>query len=455
MEFLTSINPATSEALGKVQVSSRNDVDRKVAAANSAKRGWKELGLEGRLRLLKGLYLQVRKQKKILALIATREMGMPIKESVADMESGLEYFKWYLDNAQKILKPETAHRDCISTHQIIYEPIGTTAVIVAWNFPFSNFVWRVIQNLIVGNTVVFKHAEECPLFGKEIENAVRASRLPKGVFSEIYGDGAVGDYLVHKNIDFICFTGSTAVGKRLYKIAADKFIKAHLECGGSAPGIVFSDADIDGILDTIYLDRFLNCGQMCDALKRLLVQKDVMQEVVQKLKQRIKSVKIGNPERKDTTLGPLVSMKQLALLSSQVKDAVARGANVVCGGKILEIERGLYYEPTLLTNITRSMRVWKEEVFGPVLPIMSFNTEEEAVRLGNDTIYGLGAYLFTKDKAKAMRIASRLDTGMVGINNTSYILPSNPFGGYKNSGIGREHGKHGFYDLCQIKVISA
>lgn len=454
MEFIASVNPANSKVIGKVRVSSKKEVDKKVSEANAEKQSWKELGLKVRLKLLKKLYLEMSKQKGKLALIATKEMGMPIKESIADAKSGLEYFKWYLDNAEKILEPKTMQTRNNSKHQIVYEPIGTTAVIIAWNFPFSNFIWRVIQNLIVGNTVVLKHAENCALFGKEIESIVKKARLPKGVFSEVYGDAKTGDYLAHSKIDFICFTGSSSVGKHLYEVAAKKFIKVHLECGGSAPGIVFSDANIDAVLETIYVDRFLNCGQMCDALKRLLVQNEILPKVIKKLKQRIELVKLGDPEKKDTEMGPLVSMKQLKLLSSQVEEAVANGAKVICGGKRAADFTGSYYEPTLLTNINRSMRVWKEEVFGPVLPIISFTTEEEAVRLGNDTVYGLGAYIFTRDKQKALRIASKLESGMVGINNASYILPSNPFGGYKASGIGREHGEHGFYELCQIKVIS-
>jgi len=455
MEFLISINPATQKTLGKIRVSLKSEIKRKVAEANAAKEAWKELGLTNRLRILRRLYLQTGKRKNKLALLETQEMGMPIKESIADVESGLNYFKWYIGNAERALKPEIVNKSNGATHQVAYEPIGTTAVIIAWNFPFSNFIWRVIQNLIVGNTVVLKHAEECPLFGKEIEDAVKSSKLPRGVFSEVYGDGRVGNYLAHQDIDFICFTGSTAVGKRLYQLAADKFIRVHLECGGSAPGIVFNDVDIDGVLDTIYLNRFLNCGQMCDALKRLLVQKEIYSEMVQKLKQRIKAAKIGDPENRNIELGPLVSMKQMKLLSSQVKDAITKGAEVICGGKQPAGLPGPYYEPTLLTNINLSMRVWKEEVFGPVLPVMTFSTEKEAIKLGNDTVYGLGAYVFTKNKTKALRVASKLASGMVGVNNASYILPSNPFGGYKASGIGREHGKYGFYDLCQIKVISA
>ncbi len=455
MEFLTSVNPATHKVLGKVRASTKSEIRRKVAEANAEKEAWKDLGLANRLRILRNLYVQFNKRKKKLALLATQEMGMAIKESMADVEGSLRYFKWYLDNAEKVLAPEIVDKSNNEIHKVIYEPLGTTAVIIAWNFPFGNFVARVIQNLIVGNTVVLKHAEECSLSGKEIEKIVNVSKLPKGVFSEVYGDGRVGDYLVHQDIDFICFTGSSAVGKHLYQVAAEKFIRVHLECGGSALGIVFNDADVEGVLSTIYLNRFLNCGQMCDALKRLIVQKEVSQKVIRKLKERLEEAKVGKPEDKRTELGPLVSEKQLRTLQSQVDDAVKKGAKVICGGKQPKGLSGPYYEPTLLTNINRSMRVWKEETFGPVLPIITFRNEKEAIKLGNDTKYGLGAYVFTKDKEKALRVASKLASGMVGINNSLYFRPTNPFGGYKNSGIGREHGKYGFYDLCQIKVISA
>lgn len=454
MKKLVSINPANYEVLGRVQISTENEIRRKVKKAKKALEKWQILGIEGRVKLLNKAYKEMSKKKLELAILETKEMGMPISQSIADIEFGLNYLIWYLKNAEKFLAPETTYENKNSVYKVYHEPIGIAAVISPWNFPFSNFIWGVGQNLLVGNIVLFKHSEECPLFGKKIENILDSCNLPAGVFNEMYGDGKVGDFLVRQDINLICFTGSTVVGKYLYKVAAEKFIKVCLELGGSSPGIIFEDADLDNILETVYSNRFSNCGQVCDSLKRLIVHKSRFNETVKKLKNLVGSKKVGNPEDKSTDIGPLVSKKQLELLISQVKDAAEKGAKVITGGKSPEKLTGAYYLPTLLTSIKRDMRVWQEEVFGPVLPIISFKTEDEAVKLANDTKYGLSSYIFTKDKKKAKRVASKIKAGMVNINNASGVLPCNPFGGYKESGIGRENGKCGFYELFQIKVVA-
>jgi acyl-CoA reductase-like NAD-dependent aldehyde dehydrogenase len=274
------------------------------------------------------------------------------------------------------------------------------------------------------------------------------------VFSEVYGAGEAGDLLVHQDIDMICFTGSTKTGQVLYKIGAEKFIKVFLELGGSAPGIVFEDADLDKVLDTIYANRFDNCGQICDGLKRLIVHESRLGEVVEKLTTKLKEVVVGNASDDKTDIGPLVSQKQLDALVLQVNDATKKGAKVAFKKDMEADIEGNFYAPTLLTNITPDMEVWNEEVFGPVLPIISFKTEDEAIKLANDTKYGLGGYVFTEDKERALRVASQIQTGMVQMNNGSYVQPPSPFGGCKASGIGREHGKFGFHELSNIKLIT-
>jgi aldehyde dehydrogenase (NAD+) len=240
----------------------------------------------------------------------------------------------------------------------------------------------------------------------------------------------------------------------LYKVAAEKFIKIVLELGGSAPGIVLEDADIDSVLDTIYSNRFWNSGQMCDALKRLIVHQSILEDVVEALKKKMQNIKLGDPSQMDTDIGPMVSEKQLTLLSEQVQDAIDKGANVKIGGVRSDKFVGSYFEPTLLTNVDPTMKVWQEEVFGPVLPVVTFGEIEDAIKIANDTSYGLGGYIFGKDSAIMHKIAEELETGMVAINNTSYVKPCSPFGGYKRSGMGREHGVFGFHDLTQVKVIA-
>ncbi len=455
MAQLTSTNPATGEVVGSVAVSSDGELRDRVGEANAAREQWRKLGTKARVELLRKALVLFEEKQQELALLITQEMGMPISQSITqDVGSGLEYFRWYLDNTEKYLTPEVTGEDENSLHTVHYEPIGTVAVITPWNFPFSNFVWGVIPNLLVGNTVVFKHSEECPRSGKFIEEGVKQAGLPPGVFTEVYGDGTVGEKLVNENIDLIWFTGSTAVGKRLYQIGAKKFIKVVLELGGSAPGIVFSDVDVAETVNSVYSNRFFNCGQACDALKRLIVHTDIAEKFIQSLKEVLVGKKVGNPAEKDTDIGPLVAERQVELLEGQVVDAITKGASLVLGGKPLVSLNGAYFEPTLLVNISRDMRVWEEEVFGPVLPIAIFETEEEAIDLANDTKFGLGAYLYTSDAARAERVAAKLESGMVSINATSYVCPFNPFGGYKESGLGREHGRFGLQELTRIKVVS-
>lgn len=454
MNKLTSINPSNYEVLGEVNYSTEDEIKEKVRNANAAKKAWKELGLEGRVEVLKKVSEKFSERKVELAKLAAKEMGMPISQSIEDVQNGINFFNWYLDNASKYLSSEVVYEDEKIVQTVFYEPIGTAVVITPWNFPLSNFVWGAGQNLIVGNTVVYKTSEECPLFGRLLEEIIISADLPEGVFSEVYGDGTVGDLLVWQDINLISFTGSTKVGKQLYKVGGEKFIKVVSELGGSAPGIVFADANLDEIIEEIYESRFTNCGQMCDALKRLIVHKSLFDEVVKRLKKKLESLKSGDAEDEDTDIGPLVAKRQLELLEEQVKDAIDKGAKVITGGSRPEKLNGSFYEPTLLTDVTTDMRIWQEEVFGPVLPIVAFENDEEAIKVANDTRYGLGSYVYTQDKKKALEVASQIEAGMVSINRASYINACSPFGGYKDSGIGREHGKFGFIELTQVKVVA-
>ncbi len=453
---IVSTSPGDNySVLGQVQASSEKQVIAAVVSARKATTTWKNLGAEGRHEYIEKIVGALAKRKDEIARLVTQEMGMPITQSLLDVDGACEYAMWYMNNCATYLAPEISHTDAKGVvHTVYYEPIGVIAVITPWNFPISNFVWGVIQNLVVGNTVVFKHSEEVVLFGKLLDEIMDSCNLPDGVFNQIYGDGTVGDTLVHQDIDGIWFTGSTKVGKYLYQVGAEKFIKVLLELGGSAPGVIFEDADIDNVLESTYAAKFTNCGQVCDGLKRLIVHESRFSEVIEKLKNLIEKKIVGKPDDLKTDIGPLVAKRQLDLLKDQFDDALLKGAHVVTGGKEPAGLHGAYFEPTLLTNITKDMRVWKEEVFGPVLPIISFSSFEEALDLANDTVYGLGSYVFTKDTEKAREFAMRIQAGMVSTNNAYYLTPSSPFGGYKQSGLGREHGKYGFRELTQVKVVA-
>jgi acyl-CoA reductase-like NAD-dependent aldehyde dehydrogenase len=451
---LISTSPSRNyEILGEVAVSAPEEIFGAVTKARAAQPGWQALGLKGRVAVLERLVHVFRNSKDAFSLMTCREMGRPIVGAEATMDLGLHYWDWYLAQGEECLKPYETYRDDKEIAEVFYEPAGVAAVIVPWNFPFSNFTWGVGQNLVAGNTVVFKMSEEVPLFGKLLDAAFVEAGVPEGVFNQLYGAGDVGAALLEQDIDLMCFTGSTATGRRVYQAATDKMIPALLEMGGSDPGIVFADADVPRIIDKIYEARFRNSGQICNALKRLIVHESRSEEVVSALTSILKSKRVGDPEDRTTDIGPLCARRQLELLESQVEDARAKGATIVAGGRKPDGLKGAYYEPTILTGVTRDMRTWREEVFGPVLPIVTFKTTDEAISLAKDTSYGLGGYIFTEDKEFAVKIARELRVGMVQINKSIATRACNPFGGRGMSGLGMENGVYGFHDVCRRKLI--
>ncbi|MBL7160714.1 MAG: aldehyde dehydrogenase [Candidatus Aenigmarchaeota archaeon] len=456
METLLSINPSRNyEVNGEVKSTTVEEIKNKVHAANKAKQEWKEFGIKKRIKLLHPIYEGFKLRQKEIASLITKEMGKTIDSAEAEASNYISEFKWFMDNAPAGVADEVTHKDEKSIHKIVYEPLGSAAVITPWNFPFGMFIWGTIPNLIVGNTVVAKMTKECPLLSKLVEDVMTSHELPKGVFSMVYGKGSeVGKILAESDVNLIWFTGSTKIGKMLYKIAAEKFIKVILEMGGSNPCIVFDDVDISEAVPIIYDARFYNAGQVCDAVKRLIVHESIFDELVNQLKEYVESKTVGDPMEKNTDIGSLVAERQQILIQKQVDDARKRGANIIIGGKAPQDLKGAYYEPTIITNVKKDMRVWNEEVFGPVLPVVPFKTENEAVQIANDTPYGLGSRVLSKDLTRARRVASRIEAGTVEINKGNRWLPCNPFGGYKESGMGREHGVVGFRELCQIKVIS-
>lgn len=450
---IKSYNPANNQLLGEVEETSLNEIENIYRKSKEASKIWGYLTLKERISYIQKLYNVIKSKKQEFAELITNEVGMPISESLYDVDSGLEHIEWYMNNVEKIIGEKITYEDEKEIDKIIFEPKGVVAVIIAWNFPFSSFVWQAVTNLLVGNTVIIKHSELVPLCSKFIYNMVN-SVLPENVYNVVYGDGEIGKKLVEQDIDLICFTGSTKTGQSLYKIAGEKFIGAVLECGGSAPGIIFEDADIDTVIEAMYINKFANSGQICDGQKRLIVHRNKVEEVCNKFKRCIENKHIGNPLDEKTEIGPIVSIEQLEKLEEQVKDATRKGAKVICGGKRLEDNNGNYYLPTILTNITKDMKVYKEEVFGPVIPIIEFDTIEQAIDIANDTQYGLGGYVYTTDRKKFDKVVKELKTGMIAWNNLYYLRPCNPFGGYKKSGLGRNNSEIGLQELCNVKVVT-
>jgi succinate-semialdehyde dehydrogenase/glutarate-semialdehyde dehydrogenase len=451
---LKSINPATNEVLGEVPVSTPEQIIAAVAAARKAFPAWRALGAEGRVKILQKLYDDFAVHRNELLQLMAREMGWPISHAARTFDTPQERLRWNIENAAKTLAHETTFEDAKQLHQIHYEPFGVYAVIAPWNSPLSNFSLTALQPLVAGNTVVYKASEEVPLFGQALNAAFKRAGVPDGVFGQVFGDGTVGEALVPADIDHVHFTGSTAVGKKLYQIAAEKFIPITLELGGSDAGLVFEDADIDRMIGPIFWAKFVNSGQICSSLKRLFVHQSRYDELVTKLQAFVKKQKVGDPLDQGTGMGPLVSEKQKKLLRAQLQDALGKGAKVLLDAKDKIPSQGCYFEPVLLSGVTKNMRAGCEELFGPILPIATFANEDEAIRLANDTIYGLSAYIYTQDKARAARVAAQLQAGSISHNGVSYFRPENPFGGYKQSGLGRSNGKRGLHTCCQVKMVS-
>lgn len=452
---LVSTNPADNyKVIGEVESSTPDEIKSKVAAAHKAKDAWKNLGVEDRIELLRPIRDEFNKRVDEIARMISVETGKAISESTSEVERYIDNdFDWYLNNGAQALTDQITLRDDQSLHRIVYEPYGVAAAIAPWNYPFGMFVWGVIPNLIAGNCVIFKTSEECVLVGKLIESIMQKHNLPEWVFAMVHGAGDVGEALSKSNINLLWFTGSSHTGKQLYKTAGEKFIRAVMEMGGSNPCVVFEDIDIPRAASIIYGGRFGHNGQVCTALKRLIVRQSIESKLTDELKSILLSKKIGDPLDPETDHGSLVAKQQLELLEAQVKDALNKGAKIVAQASLPTNLKGAFFPPTLITNITKDMRVWSEEVFGPILPIVAFKDEDQAIRMANDTVYGLGARVMSEDMERAERVAAKIDAGSIHLTYENRWVRFNPFGGYKNSGLGREHGFEGFRELSQIKVI--
>ncbi|HZL08113.1 MAG TPA: aldehyde dehydrogenase family protein [Candidatus Dormibacteraeota bacterium] len=456
MGKLTSINPSDNTVIGEIEMSNADEIKTAVDSARAAQPAWAALSVAERRDVLKSFAEISKSRAEEIAQLISQETGRPINNTRSgNVQGGLEYLEAYLDMAEHHLAPVVTHETDSVIHEVIREPWGVVACICPWNYPYMNVVWQCIPPLLAGNTVVYKNSEENPLFAKLMAELFEQSELPAGVFNVVYGDGQVGDELVHQAIDMISFTGSAQVGQQLARIAAEKFIPILAELGGSSPAIVFEDRTIEkGLAKSIFDKRFLHSGQICGAIKRLMVYESGFDRMVELLAEISAEQKLGDARDETTDLGPLVAERQVVKIEEQVQDAIDKGAKVICGGKRLSGLEGAYYEPTILTDITPDMRVWHEETFGPVLPVISYKTEAEAIKLANDTDYGLGAHVFTNDNELFKRVAAQLESAMVAQNDVNYFNPNSPFGGYKKSGIGRLHGQYGFDEVTQPKLIA-
>jgi len=453
---IQSINPHDQSVIGELEFSTPDQIKNTVSEARKAYEDWKKIAVEERCAYVSKLKEKLIENREELAKLITLEMGKPLAQSLSEIDSELEFISYYADNGSKFLGPETILESNNEHYKVTHEPYGVCVCICPWNFPLSMVTSGVLPAIIAGNTVIVKPSEYTSLSQKMVVDLINETGLPKGVVNLIIGDSSVGKTLLDSDIDLVWFTGSTRAGLDIYKKCGDKFIKALLEMGGSSPAIVLDNANIDNAVENLYWARFLNCGQVCTAVKRLFVQNGIYEKFVDKFIERVKTAKLGNPVD-NNDIGPLVNSRQLQVLEEQVKDAIDKGSEVLIGGKRPASEvlkKGNYFEPTILSNVTMDMKIMKEETFGPVLPTVKFESVEEAIIMVNNTEYGLSAEIYTSDLERGEDIAKKIESGTVAINTDNFFKPECPFGGYKKSGMGREYGRIGMQEFAQVKVIA-
>jgi betaine-aldehyde dehydrogenase len=456
----TTPNPATGETLAEVAEADRADIDKAVAAARRAYEGkWSKLSARDRGRLLYKLSQLIEQNLGDLAAIETSDNGKPIKESLyVDLPQVVENFEYFAGWATKI-EGETIPVPGKMFNYTLREPIGVCGQIIPWNFPLLMAAWKLAPALAAGNTVVLKPAEQTPVGAMELGKLIQEAGFPEGVVNIVpgYGETAGAALASHPGIDKIAFTGSTEVGKLIAKSAAENLTKVSLELGGKAPNIVFADSNLDQAVAGAMMGIFYNQGQVCCAGSRLFVEEQIKDEFLSKLAEKAERIAVGDPTDKATQMGPQVSEEQLNRIKGYVEIARNEGAAVVAGGASPELEgafqKGYFFRPTIFADVHNKMRVAQEEIFGPVVSVISFKDEDDLIKQANDTIYGLSAGIWTQDITRAHRFAREIKAGVVWINTFNMFNAASPFGGYKQSGYGREMGRHALDLYTQVKSV--
>jgi len=449
---LTTINPTTEEILNKYTIMTKEEVNTIVKKAKDAYKEW-EKDLDNRIDSLYDVAKELRKNKEKLARTATNEMGKALKEAKAEVDKCVWAIEYFADNGKNFIHDESFNTDARKSI-IKFEALGVIGSIMPWNFPYWQALRFAAPSLVVGNTIVLKPASATMQCGIEIENIFKKSGLPEGIFKTVIGDSSVAEILIDSlDVNAVTFTGSIPVGAKVAQRATSQLKKTVLELGGSDPFIVCKDADIEKASTGAVKGRFINCGQSCIASKRFIVVKNISNEFIEKFIQKTEKLKVGDPLSDDTDIGPLVNAKALKTIDSQVKDSVKEGAEVLTGGEQIVGRKGYFYKPTILGAITSTMRVVNEEVFGPIAPILIADNEKEAIKLANDSQFGLGASIWTQDLENAELLSSIIKSGIVSVNNVVVSDPRVPFGGIKRSGFGRELSRYGMLEFVNIKSV--
>jgi len=449
---IKTFNPATEELLAEYESVTPEQVNHEVQDSRKIHESiWKKIDISERAKLLRSLGHMLHQRKKEYATIITNEMGKPITESLAEVEKCSWVCEYYADNGAKFLEPEFIETDAKDSY-VRFDPLGVIGCIMPWNFPFWQVLRFCIPALFAGNTVVLKHSSVCPLSGNTIQKALEEAGFPKGVFRHLVGNYVVGEAIAKANVDAVSITGSTRAGKRVAEIASQQLHKFILELGGSDPFIVLKDADVDKAAAVGVKSRFLNNGQSCIAAKRFIVEQDVIEDFTKKFIENVEKQVMGDPLDPKTTIGPLVRDDSRDTIVNQIGQSSLKGAKVLLGGNVPQM-KGFYFNPTVIGNVTPDMAISREEVFGPVAPIVAARNPHEAISFANDTEFGLGSSIWSEKFAKENNLVKDIEAGMVFVNSMVVSDPRIPFGGIKNSGVGRELSNYGLKEFVNVKSV--
>ena len=456
------VNPGTGEVFAQIYESSVEDVRCAIAAAKKSfyvTREWRDMDSQERGDIILKIADKIEEYAEELAMLDSLDNGKPLREAEGDISDGVHCFRYY---AGLIKAPYGGVYDVNSgfgkMHSYtVHEPVGVCAQITPWNFPFLMSVWKLAPALAAGNSVVFKPSPKAPLSTIRLFEIFDEVGLPKGCANLVQGDAEVGTEMGENNeVDMIAFTGSTRVGQSLMRAASGNVKKIGLELGGKSPNVIFADADIDGAVEWAMIGIFFNQGQVCSAGSRIIIEKSIKDEFVERLKKKAEAMTIGlgvnNPD-----IGPVITKQDMEKVLGYIQSGIEEGATLVCGGKRYtqgECANGYFVEPTIFDDCNRDMKIVREEIFGPVVTIQTFETEEEAIAMANDTEYGLAGAVFTSDLTRAHRVISEIRAGITWINCYNPTFNEAPWGGYKMSGIGRELGIHGLEEYQEVKQIN-
>lgn len=447
------INPADNKTIANVADLSVTETRNAIQAAHKAWLGWRQETAQHRGELLDRLHQLILKRKDELAEIMTLESGKPINESYAEITYGGAFVSWFAEEGKRAYGETIPSPNAANRIVTIKQGVGVVSAITPWNFPLSMITRKIAPALAAGCTVVVRPASETPLTALALAKLADEAGFPKGTFNVVTGKDSSGmgkELSTHELVRKISFTGSTAVGRILMAQAADTIKKVSLELGGNAPFIVFEDAHIDKAIEGALIAKFRNSGQTCVAANRFLVHDSVFDEFSEKITKAVKALKTGNGLKKNVQVGPLINKKGLEKVEEHIADAIKKGARLLTGGSVIN---GLFFQPTVIADVSTKAIMAKEETFGPVVALYRFSDENEAIQLANSTEFGLAAYFYSQDIHRCWRVSESIESGMVGINTGLVSTAPAPFGGIKQSGIGREGSKHGLDEFMELKYL--